>query len=104
MSNTLNTPVEALEYSLPMRVRRYELRDGSGGGGIHRGGDGIAREYELLAPARVTISSERRVRAPYGVNGGAPGQCGVNTIFRDGVAERVSGQCTARSWRPGIAC
>ena len=70
MTNTLNTPVEALEYSLPMRVRRYHLRAGSGGEGAYRGGDGIVREYELLVPATVTINSERRLRQPYGVNGG----------------------------------
>ena len=96
MSNTLNTPVEALEYSLPMRVRRYELREGSGGDGVHPGGDGIVREYELLAPAQVTISSERRLRAPYGVSGGAPGKRGVNTVLRGGVAERVSGKYSAQ--------
>ena len=94
MSNTLNTPVEALEYSLPMRVRRYQLRDGSGGEGVHHGGDGIVREYEFLVPSRVTISSERRLRPPYGVSGGAPGKRGTNTIWRDGVAEQVSGKYT----------
>ena len=96
MTNTLNTPVEALEHSLPMRVRRCELRDGSGGHGKHRGGDGIVREYEFLVPARITINSERRLRAPYGTNGGDPGHCGINTIIRDGVAEHVGGKYTAQ--------
>ena len=96
MTNTLNTPVEALEYSLPMRVRRYHLRDGSGGGGQHRGGDGIVREYELLAPATVTINSERRLRAPYGSNGGEPGRRGRNTVIRAGEAEVVGGKHTAQ--------
>ena len=96
MSNTLNTPVEALEYSLPMRVLRYHLREGSGGGGRHRGGDGIVREYELLAPATITINSERRLRAPYGIHGGEAGLCGVNSIIRDGMAvEVVSGKHSA---------
>jgi len=95
MTNTLNTPVEALEYSLPMRVRRYQLRAGSGGAGRHRGGDGITREYELLAPATVTINSERRLRAPYGINGGGGGKCGVNTIIRGGRAVTVGGKHSA---------
>ena len=95
MTNTLNTPVEALEYSLPMRVRRCELRDGSGGSGMYRGGDGIRREYEFLTRARITINAERRLRQPYGVNGGGPGACGVNTVVRKGVRERVSGKYTA---------
>ena len=95
MSNTLNTPVEALEYSLPMRVLRYHLREGSGGGGRHRGGDGIVREYEMLTPATITINSERRRRAPYGVKGGAPGKCGVNAVVRQGEVEIVSGKHSA---------
>ena len=96
MTNTLNTPVEALEYSLPMRVRRYHLRAGSGGEGRHRGGDGIAREYELLAPATITINSERRRYAPYGVHGGGPGARGLNTILRGDRAERVGGKHSAQ--------
>lgn len=96
MTNTLNTPVEALEYSLPMRIRRCELREGSGGLGRNPGGNGIVREYEFLAPARITISSERRLRPPYGSHGGAPGQCGVNTILRQGERELVGGKHTAQ--------
>ncbi len=96
MTNTLNTPVEALEYSLPMRVRRYCLREGSGGAGKHRGGDGIVREYEMLAPATVTINAERRLRAPYGLAGGAAGQRGADRIQRGDAIERVSGKHTAR--------
>ena len=95
MSNTLNTPVEALEYSLPMRVWRYHLREGSGGSGKYHGGDGIVREYEMLAPATVTVNSERRLRPPYGVAGGSPGKCGVNTFIRAGVAAVVGGKYTA---------
>ncbi len=95
MTNTLNTPVEALEYSLPLRVLRYQLRDGSGGGGQHRGGDGILREYELLVPATVTINAERRRRAPYGIHGGQAGKCGLNTVIRAGQAEVVSGKVNA---------
>ena len=96
MTNTLNTPVEALEYSLPMRIRRCELREGSGGTGRNPGGNGIIREYEFLAPARITISSERRLQSPYGSQGGAPGQCGVNTILRRGEPELVGGKHTAQ--------
>ncbi len=96
MTNTLNTPVEALEYSLPLRVRRYQLRAGSGGGGQRHGGDGITREYELLAPATITINSERRLRAPYGLNGGEAGKPGLNTVIRNGAAATVGGKHLAR--------
>jgi len=78
MTNTLNTPAEALEYAYPLRVTRYELRRGSGGAGAHRGGDGLYREIELLADAQVTILSERRRHPPYGLAGGAPGALGEN--------------------------
>jgi N-methylhydantoinase B len=78
MTNTLNTPAEAIEYAYPLRVVRYELRRGSGGAGARRGGDGLVREIELLADAQVTILSERRRHAPYGLAGGAPGAVGEN--------------------------
>ncbi len=81
MTNTLNTPVEALEYAYPLRVWRYELRRGSGGRGRHRGGDGLYREVELLADATVTILSERRRHAPYGLFGGEPGARGENRYY-----------------------
>jgi N-methylhydantoinase B len=82
MTNTLNTPVEALEYAYPLRVRRYALRPGSGGIGLHRGGDGLIREVEFLSSAQVTILSERRRTAPYGLAGGAPGARGENLLIR----------------------
>ncbi len=82
MTNTRNTPVEALEYALPVRVVEYALRDRSGGVGRHNGGDGLRRVYEFLAPAAVTINSERRVYVPYGLEGGQPGQPGHNRIVR----------------------
>jgi len=94
MTNTLNTPVEALEYTLPMRVLRYHLRENSGGNGKHKGGDGIVREYEFLVPATITLNSERRIRAPYGVNGGESGKKGINTIIKNGQSETVSGKYT----------
>src|SRR3954447_20550265 len=71
MSNTLTTPVEALELSYPLRVERYALRPGSGGDGAHRGGDGVVRELRVLEDCRVSLLSERRTRAPRGANGGA---------------------------------
>ena len=96
MTNTLNTPVEALEFSLPLRVLRYHLRQDSGGRGHHRGGQGILREYEFLAPATITLNTERRLRSPYGLQGGAAGGRGVNTIVRGGQAEQVSGKYTTQ--------
>ena len=66
MSNTLTTPVEALELSYPLRVERYALRLGSGGAGAHRGGDGVVRELRVLEDCRLSILSERRTRAPRG--------------------------------------
>ena len=84
MSNTRNTPVEAIEHYLPIRIRRYGLRTGSGGAGAAPGGEGLVREYEILTPTTVTILSERRLRAPYGAQGGEPGAMGRNTLIRDG--------------------
>lgn len=78
MTNTRNTPIEALEMSFPLRVIRYEIRRGSGGEGRHSGGDGIVREFEFLEPAMVTLLTERRRHAPWGLNGGRPGQSGEN--------------------------
>jgi len=80
MSNTLNTPVEALETEFPLRVRELALRHSSGGDGAHRGGDGIVREIEALAPMRYTLITERRRHAPRGRNGGADGAPGRNLI------------------------
>ncbi|MGQ9889331.1 MAG: hydantoinase B/oxoprolinase family protein [Aggregatilineales bacterium] len=96
MTNTRNTPVEALEHALPVRVLAYSLRDGSGGAGRSRGGDGVRRVFEFLAPAVVTLNSERRRRAPYGLQGGAPGQPGVNRLVHRGVEQIVGGKHTAR--------
>jgi N-methylhydantoinase B len=100
MTNTRNTPVEAMEYSLPVRIVEYALRTASGGRGRYRGGDGIRRTYEFLAPATITINSERRVYAPYGLRGGEPGQAGVNQIVRDGEGTVVGAKVTAQV-KPG---
>lgn len=96
MTNTRNTPVEALEYALPVRVVEYSLHDGSGGEGRHRGGDGIRRAYEFLAPVTATINSERRIYAPYGLQGGQPGQVGCNRVAREGSETVVGGKCAAQ--------
>jgi N-methylhydantoinase B len=78
MTNTLNTPIEAMELAYPLTARRYEIRYGSGGDGRHRGGDGVIREIEMLVPSVVTVVTERRLRQPWGSAGGAPGSSGVN--------------------------
>jgi len=80
MSNTLNTPVEVLELHFPLRVRRYAVRRGSGGAGRRRGGDGLVREYEFLRETSVSVLSERRLLAPWGLEGGGPGERGRNLV------------------------
>ncbi len=89
MTNSLNTPVEALEHQFPLRVRSYRIRRGSGGRGRFRGGDGIVREIEFLAPARLTILSDRRRHRPWGLAGGGPGRPGVNQVIRGGRRRRL---------------
>src|SRR5207245_1303059 len=74
MTNSLNTPAEALEYAYPLRVRQYRIRKGSGGKGKHKGGDGSVREIETLTRARMALLSDRRQRAPYGLHGGQEGE------------------------------
>ncbi len=81
MTNSLNTPLEALENYLPIKITTYALRRGSGGAGAKKGGEGIIREYEFLEPAQVSIISERRKFAPYGVLGGQKGRKGRNILF-----------------------
>ena len=78
MTNTLNTPIESLEMNYPLRVKRYQVRHGSGGAGKHRGGNGLIREFEFLAPTEVTVLSERRQHAPWGLAGAESGQMGLN--------------------------
>jgi N-methylhydantoinase B len=91
MTNSLNTPAEALEYSYPLRVRQYRIRKGSGGKGKYKGGDGSVREIEVLAPARMSLLSDRRKRAPYGLQGGADGALGRAFVIRvDGSKEELS--------------
>ena len=83
MTNTRNSPIEVLELGFPLRVRRYARRQGSGGAGRHRGGDGIVRELEFLAAATVTVLSERRARGPWGLAGGQAGAPGINRLNGD---------------------
>lgn len=96
MTNTLNTPVEALEAYYPFVVRRYAVRRGSGGRGRHRGGDGLVREIELLEPAEVTVLSERRTVAPYGLAGGSSGRRGRNLLVHRGRPRPLPGKINLR--------
>lgn len=82
MTNTMNTPIEALEAAYPLLVEKFCVRRGSGGRGRHPGGDGIRRDLRVLRPAIVTLISERRRFPPYGLNGGTPGACGKNVLIR----------------------
>jgi N-methylhydantoinase B len=96
MSNTLNTPIEALELEFPLRAVRYELRRGSGGAGTYRGGDGVIRELEALAPLRYSLITERRRHAPPGAAGGQPGATGRNLVNGVELPAKVTGDL-----RPG---
>jgi N-methylhydantoinase B/oxoprolinase/acetone carboxylase alpha subunit len=112
MTNTLNTPVEALERSYPMRVRALRLRRGSGGAGAASGGEGIEREVELLCDATVSLITERRQTAPWGTAGGCDGGVGVNQLLPGGddsapvdlpdkVTFDVQAGDVVRIWTPG---
>jgi N-methylhydantoinase B len=94
MSNSLNTPIEALEHAYPFRIVRYEIRRGSGGTGLHRGGDGLRRDLQILTPGRVALLSERRTVGPAGARGGADGARGENVLVRAGVEEPLRGKAT----------
>jgi N-methylhydantoinase B len=97
MTNSLNTPAEALEYAYPIRLRQYSLRSKSGGKGLHIGGDGIVREIEVLTDAQVTLLADRRSRGPYGLAGGADGAAGRTLIVRrDGSEETIPGKTSVR--------
>ncbi|HLI56174.1 MAG TPA: hydantoinase B/oxoprolinase family protein, partial [Actinomycetota bacterium] len=103
MTNTKNTPAEALEYAYPLRVRRLELRRGSGGGGRWRGGDGIIREVEVLADAAtVSLQTDRRSRGPWGLGGGSAGAPGRNCLIRDGVATELPDKVTLEARKGDI--
>jgi N-methylhydantoinase B len=102
MSNTLNTPVEAIERELPLRVREYALRRGSGGAGAYRGGDGVLRELEALSEMTYSLIAERRRHAPPGAAGGEPGEPGRDWLIRGdgGAVERLPGKAMG-TLRPG---
>jgi N-methylhydantoinase B len=95
MSNTLNTPVEALELEFPLRVTRYAIRRGSGGAGAQRGGDGVVRELEALAPMAYSLITERRRHAPPGAAGGEPGARGRNLLNGEELAPKATGELQA---------
>ena len=90
MTNSLNTPAEALEYAYPLRVREYRLRKGSGGAGKQRGGDGVVREIETLVSSRMSLLADRRKRGSYGLSGGADGRPGVDLIIRENRKQRIN--------------
>ncbi|MCL4871793.1 MAG: hydantoinase B/oxoprolinase family protein [Anaerolineae bacterium] len=94
MSNTLNTPIEALEYGLPLRIMAYGLRPHSGGSGQFRGGDGLVRAIQFLAPVTAALTSERRTLSPYGLQGGEVGERGRNSLIRDGQITPLPGKIT----------
>jgi N-methylhydantoinase B len=96
MSNTRNTPVEAMEYTFPLRIVEYALRHNSGGNGHHNGGDGLIRTIQFLNPATVTLVSERRTTAPYGLNGAESGQNGRNTLIHNNQPTLLPGKITLK--------
>ncbi len=100
MTNTLNTPAEALELAYPLRVVEQSVRRGSGGAGRHQGGDGMIRRTQFLGEATVTIVSERRTTEPWGLRGGSPGVPGRNALERDGEEIALAGKVTFDA-RPG---
>lgn len=98
MTNTRITDPEILERRYPVILRRFSLRPGSGGDGFYRGGDGIIRDVEFTLPLKVSILSERRAIAPYGMNGGQPGARGKNVwVRKDGSSVNVGGKCTVNA-------
>ena len=92
MTNTLNTPIEALEFSYPLRILQYKLREGTGGKGQFQGGDGIQRDILILTDAQATLLTERRVFGPYGLDGGGNGICGENVLIRNGKETKIPGK------------
>jgi N-methylhydantoinase B len=92
MTNTLNTPIEALEYAYPLRVTRYEVRKNSGGRGRFTGGDGIVREIESLVDSQVTLLTDRRRFPPYGLTGGSPGSPGENLLIKGKKVQKLPGK------------
>ena len=102
MTNSLNTPIEALESAYPVRVRRYSLRPGSGGKGKFQGGDGIVREIEFLTNVRGSILSDRRRFGPYGLSGGESGRPGLNQLSVEGRIRKLPGKATFGAPNGGV--
>ena len=96
MTNTLNTPIEALETYYPMRMTEYRMRRGSGGSGYSRGGDGIIRELECLVESSVSLLTDRRVTRPWGLEGGGDGAAGANYLVHAGKRKKLPGKTNVR--------
>jgi len=96
MTNTLNTPIEALEFGAPVRVLRYQVRRGSGGRGRWRGGDGLRRDIQVLADCELSIMADRHRFRPYGLAGGAPGKPGRALLLRGGEEQGLPSKCNLR--------
>lgn len=95
MTNTMNTPIEALEAGYPLLVEKFRLRNGSGGPGLHPGGEGIQRDIRILQAAKVAMITERRINAPYGLAGGGPGKTGRNLLIRsDGSRQELGSKAS----------
>jgi N-methylhydantoinase B len=94
MTNSLNTPVEALEHAYPLRVRQYGLRPGSGGVGVHAGGAGVRRDLEVLCDATVSLLTERRLSRPRGAAGAGAGAAGENVLIREGIEHALPSKST----------
>jgi N-methylhydantoinase B len=90
MTNSLNTPIESLEFEFPLRVKQYSYRRGSGGDGTFHGGEGLIREFELLADSQLTLLSDRHTFAPYGLNGGSSGAASQASAILPGASEQTS--------------
>jgi N-methylhydantoinase B len=93
MTNTLNTPIEALEAYYPLRITEYRVRRGSGGRGLANGGDGLIREIESLVEANSSLLTERRITTPWGLDGGGDGAAGVNyLVHKSGKRTKLPGK------------
>jgi N-methylhydantoinase B len=104
MTNSLNSPVEVLEHSYPVRVRSYSLRRGSGGAGKWRGGNGVIREIELLTEAQVSLLGDRRKRGPYGLAGGKSGAAGKSELVINGKRKALPSKCSFYAPRGAVLC
>jgi N-methylhydantoinase B len=101
MTNTLNTPIEAVEREFPLRIARYEIAEGTGGAGRHRGGNGLIRAIELTeGTGQATLLADRHTLQPPGARGGEPGACGRHTLKRDGTKTRIAAK-TSLPLQPG---